>query len=87
MIDAFEGPVSKEGLEAMSRKLHKQMEIGLEKENHDGEVKMLITYVHDLPDGKENGEFLAMDLGLSIMIVSSIIILLLLIKVELILEC
>ena len=73
MIDAFEGPVSKEGLEAMSRKLHEQMEIGLEKENHDGEVKMLITYVHDLPDGKENGEFLAMDLGLFVMMVSSII--------------
>ena len=64
MIDAFEGPVSKEGLEAMTRKLREQMEIGLEKEDHNGEVKMLITYVHDLPDGKEDGDFLAMDLGL-----------------------
>ena len=47
----------------MSKRLLEQFVKGLEKDDHDGEVKMLITYVHDLPDGKENGEFLALDLG------------------------
>ena len=57
------GPVSKEGLEKMSALFLRQMELGLSKENHGGEVKMLITYVHDLPDGNESGDFLALDLG------------------------
>lgn len=56
-------PVTKDGLEKMSARLLDQINKGLEKEDHDGEVKMLITYVHDLPDGKEEGEFLALDLG------------------------
>ena len=55
--------VSKDGLEKMSQLLLKQMEVGLAKENHGGELLMLITYVHDLPDGKETGDFLALDLG------------------------
>ena len=45
----------------MSKRLLEQFVKGLEKDDHDGEVKMLITYVHDLPDGKENGEFLALE--------------------------
>ncbi len=57
-------PVDKDGLEKLTGLLLKQMETGLAKENHDGEVKMLITYVHDLPDGKESGDFLALDLGM-----------------------
>ena len=48
----------------MSGRLLNQINVGLEKENHEGEVKMLITYVHDLPDGREEGEFLALDLGM-----------------------
>ena len=63
MIEAFTKPVEKDGLERLSSLLLQQMQIGLSREGHGGEVKMLITYVHDLPDGKESGDFLALDLG------------------------
>lgn len=36
---------------------------GLAREGDDVIVKMLITYVHSLPDGSEEGDFLALDLG------------------------
>lgn len=36
---------------------------GLEREGDDVKVKMLVTYVHSMPDGSEEGEFLALDLG------------------------
>ena len=62
-MQAFTAPVDKAGLEKLSSLLLQQMQTGLSKEKHDGEVKMLITYVHDLPDGKESGDFLALDLG------------------------
>ena len=62
-MDAFLKPVSKEGLESISARLLAQFETGLAKKDHDGEVKMLITYVHNLPNGKESGDFLALDLG------------------------
>lgn len=63
IVDAFLKPVSREGLESISARLLAQFMIGLAKENHNGEVKMLITYVHNLPNGKEKGDFLALDLG------------------------
>ena len=63
VVDSFLKPVDKDGLEKLSGLLLQQMETGLSKEDHGGEVKMLITYVHDLPDGKEKGDFLALDLG------------------------
>jgi hexokinase len=63
IVDLFTRPVAKDGLEKMSLSLLEQFNKGLKKEDHDGEVKMLITYVHDLPDGTENGDFLALDLG------------------------
>ena len=48
-------------MERISVRLTEAMERGLEK---DGQVvKMLITYVHALPDGSEEGDFLALDLG------------------------
>ena len=50
----------------MSRRLLGQMNKGLESEDNDSKVKMLITYVHSLPDGSENGDFLALDLGESL---------------------
>lgn len=62
-VRALLDPVNKDGLTDMSGRLLAQINVGLEKENHEGEVKMLITYVYDLPDGKEEGEFLALDLG------------------------
>ena len=36
---------------------------GLSKHDHKSCIKMLITYVHSLPDGTESGDFLALDLG------------------------
>ena len=36
---------------------------GLEREGDDVKVKMLVTYVHSMPDGSEEGDFLALDLG------------------------
>ncbi|XP_055706161.1 hexokinase type 2 isoform X2 [Phlebotomus papatasi] len=37
---------------------------GLKKETHaEADIKCFVTYVQDLPNGKETGEFLALDLG------------------------
>ena len=54
-------------MEEVSRRLLDQMNKGLESEVNDSKVKMLITYVHSLPDGSENGDFLALDFGEYIM--------------------
>lgn len=44
--------------------LYKDLEKGLRKTTHDSAiVKCFITYVQDLPNGKERGKFLALDLG------------------------
>lgn len=44
--------------------LMKEFELGLGKEtNSKASVKMLPTYVRDVPDGTEHGNFLALDLG------------------------
>lgn len=51
------------GLNDVSSRLTREFEKGLAKEGPDVMVKMLITYVHSLPDGTEKGEFLALDLG------------------------
>ena len=41
-----------------------QIQSGLKKKTHDGaEVKCFVTYVQDLPNGREKGKFLALDLG------------------------
>lgn len=49
--------------EIMSR-LHNDLLKGLSKQNHDkAMVKCFITYIQDLPNGKERGKFLALDLG------------------------
>ena len=36
---------------------------GLSEEGDHVIVKMLLTFVHSIPNGTENGEFLALDLG------------------------
>lgn len=59
MLRLFEIPVGE--MERMSARLLEAMERGLEREGQV--VKMLITYVHALPDGSEEGDFLALDLG------------------------
>ena len=45
----------------MERRLTEDFKKGLAREGDDIKVKMLITYVHSLPDGSEEGGFLALD--------------------------
>ena len=41
-----------------------QIQSGLKKATHEkAEVKCFVTYVQDLPNGREKGKFLALDLG------------------------
>lgn len=47
----------------MEQRLTEDFKKGLAREGDDVKVKMLITYVHSLPDGSEEGDFLALDLG------------------------
>ena len=61
MIKAFE--ITTEGMGEVSSRLTKEFNKGLEREGDDVKVKMLVTYVHSLPDGSEEGDFLALDLG------------------------
>ncbi|KAL7026429.1 hypothetical protein ACKWTF_013910 [Chironomus riparius] len=49
--------------EIMTRFL-KEIQLGLKKETHaKADIKCFVTYVQDLPNGKERGKFLALDLG------------------------
>ena len=61
MVDAF--TISLNGMREVSSRLTQDFEKGLLREGKDVIVKMLVTYVHDLPDGTEKGNFLALDLG------------------------
>lgn len=41
-----------------------QIQSGLKRKTHsEAEVKCFVTYVQDLPNGRESGKFLALDLG------------------------
>ena len=53
--------LSKDRLSSIQQRLLSEMEAGLSKP--DATVRMLPTYVHELPDGSEKGKFLALDLG------------------------
>ncbi|KAK7578137.1 hypothetical protein V9T40_010342 [Parthenolecanium corni] len=56
--------LSEEQLKDIMDRLLKNINEGLSKENHDSAaVKCYVTYVQDLPSGKERGRFLALDLG------------------------
>ena len=61
VVDSFS--ISLDGMRDISSKLTEDFEKGLSREGPDVMVKMLITYVHSLPDGTEKGDFLALDLG------------------------
>ncbi|XP_049295125.1 hexokinase type 2 isoform X2 [Anopheles funestus] len=51
-------------IEEIMRRVIKEINRGLSKETHaEADVKCFITYVQDLPNGKEKGKFLALDLG------------------------
>jgi len=55
--------ISLDAMKDISSKLTEEFKRGLASEGDDIVVKMLITYVHSLPDGTEKGDFLALDLG------------------------
>ncbi|XP_071449051.1 hexokinase type 2 isoform X1 [Hetaerina americana] len=56
--------LSEEQLVEVKQRLETELNRGLSKEDHeDASVKCFITYVADLPDGTERGNFLALDLG------------------------
>lgn len=54
--------ISLEDLREVVRRLTASFKKGLENEE-EAVVKMFVTYVHSLPDGTEEGDFLALDLG------------------------
>lgn len=60
MVKKFD--ISLEGMREVVQKLTEAFKKGLENEE-TAIVKMFITYVHALPDGTEEGDFLALDLG------------------------
>ncbi|KAM9067248.1 hexokinase-2 isoform X1 [Sarcophilus harrisii] len=56
--------LSDETLEEVSKRFRKEMEKGLGADTHPtASVKMLPTFVRSTPDGTEDGDFLALDLG------------------------
>ncbi|MEQ2170779.1 hypothetical protein GOODEAATRI_003862 [Goodea atripinnis] len=56
--------LSKSQLLEVKKRMRVEIERGLKKESHkEATVKMLPTFVRSTPDGTENGDFLALDLG------------------------
>ncbi|KAJ8364978.1 hypothetical protein SKAU_G00138090 [Synaphobranchus kaupii] len=56
--------LSKDQLLEVKKRMRTEIENGLGKKTHDtATVKMLPTFVRSTPDGSENGDFLALDLG------------------------
>ncbi len=75
MVESFS--ISLDGMRDVSSKLTEDFKKGLAREGDDVMVKMLITYVHSLPDGTEKGDFLALDLGGSnfrVLLISELVI-------------
>uniref|UniRef100_A0A3Q1JLW4 Hexokinase-2 n=1 Tax=Anabas testudineus TaxID=64144 RepID=A0A3Q1JLW4_ANATE len=56
--------LSKSQLLEVKKRMRVEIERGLKKDTHkEATVKMLPTFVRSTPDGSENGDFLALDLG------------------------
>uniref|UniRef100_A0A8C5G7Y5 hexokinase n=1 Tax=Gouania willdenowi TaxID=441366 RepID=A0A8C5G7Y5_GOUWI len=56
--------LSKTQLLEVKKRMRVEIERGLKKDSHEeATVKMLPTFVRSTPDGTENGDFLALDLG------------------------
>uniref|UniRef100_A0A665VFP2 Hexokinase-2 n=1 Tax=Echeneis naucrates TaxID=173247 RepID=A0A665VFP2_ECHNA len=56
--------LSKSQLLEVKKRMRMEIERGLKKDSHkEAAVKMLPTFVRSTPDGSENGDFLALDLG------------------------
>uniref|UniRef100_A0A672FSX5 hexokinase n=1 Tax=Salarias fasciatus TaxID=181472 RepID=A0A672FSX5_SALFA len=61
-LDEFR--LSQEQLLQVKQRMRQEIQRGLGKDSHaDATVKMLPTFVRSTPDGSENGDFLALDLG------------------------
>ena len=61
MVSAFE--VSLETMREVEASLTAEFKRGLKEEGDHVPVKMLLTFVHSIPNGTEKGEFIALDLG------------------------
>ena len=57
--------ITKDGMEEVAAALRGEFDEGLSRSDHTSSVKMLITFVHSLPNGskEEEGDFMALDLG------------------------
>lgn len=57
--------ITKDGMEEVAAALQGEFDEGLSRSDHTSSVKMLITFVHSLPNGskEEEGDFMALDLG------------------------
>lgn len=56
--------INNDHISLMERKMRSAIEKGLNRETHDSSiVKCFPTYVRQLPNGEEEGQFLALDLG------------------------
>lgn len=56
--------INNDHISLMERKMRAAIEKGLNRETHDSStVKCFPTYVRQLPNGEEEGKFLALDLG------------------------
>uniref|UniRef100_A0A4W3JQA4 hexokinase n=1 Tax=Callorhinchus milii TaxID=7868 RepID=A0A4W3JQA4_CALMI len=56
--------LTREQLFEVKRRMRVEMENGLKKKTHEAAtVKMLPSFVRSIPDGSENGDFVALDLG------------------------
>lgn len=57
--------IAKDGMEEVAAALRGEFDEGLSRSDHTSSVKMLITFVHSLPNGskEEEGDFMALDLG------------------------
>ena len=63
VMEQFEIPV--QFLKEVERLLSAEFTKGLEREGEDVKVKMLVTHIHEMPKGTEEGEFLVVDLGIN----------------------
>ena len=62
-MELFE--IFSESLKKVERLLSAEFTKGLEREGEDVMVKMLVTHVHEMPKGTEEGEFIVVHLGVN----------------------
>jgi hexokinase len=57
--------ISLKSLKKVERLLTVEFTKGLESEGDDVMLKMLVTHIHEMPKGTEEGEFLVVDWGVN----------------------